>query len=96
MCAVVKANGYGHGAGERARSAQAAAPPMLAVATAGEAGRSAPEFADAPILVMGALAGRRARPGAGRRAPSCRSGASASASSLGASRATRESRRAST
>ena len=37
LCAVVKADGYGHGAPEAARAAQAGGATWLAVATAGEA-----------------------------------------------------------
>src|SRR3954466_7272101 len=37
LCAVVKADGYGHGAVEAARAAQAGGASWLAVATAGEA-----------------------------------------------------------
>jgi alanine racemase len=56
LCAVVKADGYGHGAVQSARAALAGGVAWLAVATAGEAC----ELRDAgvgttPILVMGAL-----------------------------------------
>lgn len=53
LCAVVKADGYGHGA---ALTARAAAPDWLAVATALEAGElRAAGFTEPRILVMGAL-----------------------------------------
>jgi alanine racemase len=56
LCAVVKADGYGHGAMQSAHAALAGGASWLAVATAGEAC----ELRDAglgatPILVMGAL-----------------------------------------
>jgi alanine racemase len=54
LCAVVKADAYGHGALEVARAALEAGATWLAVAAPSEAVR--PEgFPDAPILVMGAL-----------------------------------------
>jgi alanine racemase len=55
MCAVVKANGYGHGAAQTARAALAGGASWLAVATADEAAGLRAEGIDAPILVMGAL-----------------------------------------
>jgi alanine racemase len=57
LCAVVKADGYGHGATECAGAALAGGASMLAVATAEEARELRVSFADAPILVMGALVG---------------------------------------
>jgi alanine racemase len=56
LCAVVKADGYGHGAVQSARAALAGGASWLAVATALEARelRLAGLF-EAPILVMGAL-----------------------------------------
>jgi alanine racemase len=56
LCAVVKADGYGHGAAQSARAALAGGAGWLAVACAGEA-RELREagVAGAPILVMGAL-----------------------------------------
>jgi alanine racemase len=56
-CAVVKANGYGHGAVPAARAALAAGSTWLGVATPGEAEelRSAGIFA--PVLVMGPMTG---------------------------------------
>jgi alanine racemase len=56
LCAVVKADGYGHGAVPVARAAQAAGAPWLAVATAGEAYELRAAGIEGPILVMGALA----------------------------------------
>jgi alanine racemase len=55
LCAVVKADGYGHGAGPAARAALAGGASRLAVATAGEAAALRADGIDAPLLVMGAL-----------------------------------------
>src|SRR3954449_9716594 len=55
LCAVVKADGYGHGAGPAARAALAGGASRLAVATAIEAAELRAHGLDAPILVMGAL-----------------------------------------
>jgi alanine racemase len=55
LCAVVKADGYGHGAVESARAALAGGASWLAVAAASEAAELRPEFPDVPLLVMGAL-----------------------------------------
>jgi alanine racemase len=56
MCAVVKADGYGHGAAPVARAACAAGARWLAVATAAEAAQLREQgLGDVPILVMGAL-----------------------------------------
>jgi alanine racemase len=55
LCAVVKANGYGHGAIECARAALAGGASWLAVAAASEAAELRPHFPDTPILTMGAL-----------------------------------------
>ena len=56
LCAVVKADGYGHGALPAARAALAGGASWLAVATAGEAlALRAGGIADAVILVLGAL-----------------------------------------
>jgi alanine racemase len=55
LCAVVKADGYGHGAIEAARAARAAGAPWLAVATADEAVALRGAGIDGPLLVMGAL-----------------------------------------
>ena len=56
LCAVVKADGYGHGAPEAARAAQAGGATWLAVATAGEAVALRAAGIGGPVLVMGALA----------------------------------------
>jgi alanine racemase len=53
LCAVVKANGYGHG--PVGPAALAGGAEWLAVATAGEARELREEGIDAPVLVMGAL-----------------------------------------
>jgi alanine racemase len=55
LCAVVKANGYGHGMAEAARAAIAGGASRLAVATAGEAFELRAALPETPILVMGAL-----------------------------------------
>jgi alanine racemase len=55
LCAVVKADGYGHGAVMAARAAQAGGASWLAVATAGEAYGLRAAGVDGPVLVMGAL-----------------------------------------
>jgi alanine racemase len=55
LCAVVKADGYGHGAVECARAALAGGAGWLAVAAADEAAELRAELADAPILTLGAL-----------------------------------------
>ena len=55
LCAVVKADGYGHGAVQSARAALAGGAQRLAVATAVEALELREEGIEAPILVMGAL-----------------------------------------
>jgi alanine racemase len=55
LCAVVKANGYGHGAVECARAALAGGAGWLGVAAAAEAAELRPHFPDVPILTMGAL-----------------------------------------
>ena len=55
FCAVVKADGYGHGARACARAAQAAGATWLAVATAEEAAGLRRAGIDGPILVLGAL-----------------------------------------
>jgi alanine racemase len=55
LCAVVKADGYGHGAIECARAALAGGATVLAVAAASEAVELRREFGDATLLVMGAL-----------------------------------------
>src|ERR1700761_2772038 len=55
LCAVVKGNGYGHGAVACAEAALAAGATRLAVATAGEAVELRDAGVNAPLLVMGAL-----------------------------------------
>ena len=61
LCAVVKADGYGHGAVPAARAAQAGGAAWLAVATAAEAAELRAAGIDGPLLVMGALSRRGAR-----------------------------------
>ncbi|HYP47026.1 MAG TPA: alanine racemase [Thermoleophilaceae bacterium] len=55
LCAVVKADGYGHGAAESARAALDGGAGWLAVATAVEAQELRAQGIDGRILVMGAL-----------------------------------------
>ncbi|WP_249021479.1 alanine racemase [Conexibacter sp. S30A1] len=55
LCAVVKADAYGHGAAPAARAALAGGASMLAVATASEAAGLREAGLQAPILVLGAL-----------------------------------------
>jgi alanine racemase len=55
LCAVVKADGYGHGAVTAARAAQAGGASSLAVATANEAAELRAAGIGGPLLVMGAL-----------------------------------------
>jgi alanine racemase len=55
LCAVVKANGYGHGATPAAEAALAGGADWLAVATASEARDLRSAGLEAPLLVMGAL-----------------------------------------
>jgi alanine racemase len=55
LCAVVKADGYGHGAVPAARAAQAGGAAWLAVATAAEAAELRGAGIEGPLLVMGAL-----------------------------------------
>jgi alanine racemase len=55
LCAVVKADGYGHGAVECAGAALAGGARRLAVATAFEAAELRAELPEASILTMGAL-----------------------------------------
>src|ERR687891_398613 len=55
LCAVVKANGYGHGGLECARAALDGGATWLAVATAGEAAELRAELPETKLLVMGAL-----------------------------------------
>jgi alanine racemase len=55
LCAVVKADGYGHGAVAVAEAAQAGGAEWLAVATAEEALELRTHGIEGPVLVMGAL-----------------------------------------
>jgi alanine racemase len=55
LCAVVKANGYGHGALPCARAALEGGASWLAVAAAAEAAELRGELVEVPILTMGAL-----------------------------------------
>src|SRR6476659_1803938 len=55
LCAVVKADGYGHGAVECARAALAGGASWLAVAAAAEAAEVRAAFPEVPLLTMGAL-----------------------------------------
>lgn len=55
LCAVVKADAYGHGAAPTARAALAGGAQWLAVATATEAQGLRASGIQAPVLVMGAL-----------------------------------------
>jgi len=60
LCAVVKADGYGHGAAPTARAALAGGATWLAVATAEEAAELRVAGLGEPILVMGALSSEEA------------------------------------
>lgn len=55
LCAVVKADAYGHGAVPCALAAQTAGATWLAVATAGEAAALRAGGVEGPVLVMGAV-----------------------------------------
>ncbi len=55
LCAVVKADAYGHGAEDSAAAALAGGATRLAVATASEAERIARRFPHVPLLTLGAL-----------------------------------------
>ncbi len=55
LCAVVKADGYGHGADGCAEAALAGGATRLAVATAAEAAQVGRRFQHVPLLTMGAL-----------------------------------------
>lgn len=55
MMAVVKADGYGHGAAETARAAIRGGADMLAVASSGEGRQLREQGIDIPILVLGAV-----------------------------------------
>jgi alanine racemase len=58
LCAVVKADGYGHGAVECAGAALRAGATWLAVATVEEASELREAGIEAPVLIMGALCDR--------------------------------------
>ena len=58
LCAVVKADGYGHGAVECAVAAMRAGAGWLAVATVEEASELRDAGIEAPVLIMGVLADR--------------------------------------
>lgn len=55
LCAVVKADGYGHGADASAEAALTGGATRLAVATGTEAGQVGRRFPQVPLLTMGAL-----------------------------------------
>ena len=55
LCAVVKADGYGHGADASANAALAGGATRLAVATASEAEQVGRRLQHIPLLTMGAL-----------------------------------------
>jgi alanine racemase len=61
LCAVVKANGYGHGSVTAAEAALAGGAEWLAVATAEEAAELRAAGIGARVLVMGALTGEELR-----------------------------------
>jgi alanine racemase len=61
LCAVVKANAYGHGDTWCAKAALAGGADWLAVAAAGEAAEVRRHGIDAPLLIMGALTHEDAR-----------------------------------
>ena len=61
LCAVVKADGYGHGAAPAAEAALRGGATWLAVATAAEARRLREHGIEARLLVMGALTGAELR-----------------------------------
>jgi alanine racemase len=62
LCAVVKADGYGHGAAASARAALAGGARCVAVATADEAVQLRDAGIEAPILVMGAITAQELGP----------------------------------
>src|SRR4051812_34023817 len=55
LCAVVKADGYGHGAAVAARAALRGGATTIATATAQEAAALRAAGIEAPLLVLGAL-----------------------------------------
>src|SRR3954471_8497802 len=61
LCAVVKANAYGHGDTSCAKAALAGGADWLAVAAAGEAAELRRHAIDAPLLIMGALTAEEVR-----------------------------------
>ncbi len=65
LCAVVKADGYGHGAAQVARAALAGGARSLAVVAGGEAAELRAAGIDAPVLVMGALSPEELEPALG-------------------------------
>ena len=71
MCAVVKADGYGHGMVPAARAAQAGGASWLAVATAEEARGLRAAGIEGPVLVMGALSPEELEVALAARAPTC-------------------------
>ena len=77
LCAVVKADGYGHGAVECARAALRAGATWLAVATVDEAPQLRDAGVEAPILIMGAPADRARSSGRSSCEPTSWCGASA-------------------
>jgi alanine racemase len=58
LCAVVKADGYGHGGNECARAALRGGASWLAVATLGEAQKLREDGIQAPVLIMSAMCER--------------------------------------
>ena len=68
LCAVVKADGYGHGAVPVARAALAGGARRLAVATAGEAAELRAAGLDGSLLVVGALSPEELRQAVAARA----------------------------
>jgi alanine racemase len=61
LCAVVKAEGYGHGAALSAAAALRGGASRLGVAAAAEAEELRLHFAETPLLVLGALTGEELR-----------------------------------
>jgi alanine racemase len=57
LCAVVKANGYGHGMAASAGAAVRGGASVIAVATAEEAAALRPDLPEVPIFVMGSISG---------------------------------------
>jgi alanine racemase len=68
LCAVVKADGYGHGAVPAARAAKAGGAEWLAVAAAAEAAELRAAGIEGPLLVMGALSDEELEVALGARA----------------------------